>query len=113
MEEVLREMMARAEKAWREYHEEKKVSSWELSERLEKEKPFKLEADNGLVYIGTYFSPIFRRPGIKVCWWESPASYALILMKLGRMGWELDVMRTGRESECERICLELAMEERR
>lgn len=107
MKEGLRKMMARAEEAWREYHEGGKVSAWELSERLEEEEGI----GDGEFRASIGFDPIFRNAFVKAFWWERPTRYCIARLCYSRpFGWELRVTCQGEQSEMERICYELVEE---
>ena len=109
--QAVRDAMGRAKEAWREYHVGRKVSSWELMERLEGEEALETTLSNGLMSIDLSFSPIFKWPSVKVWWWEHPASWARILMRYDESGWDIHVECQGGESWCERMCFELVEEE--
>ena len=109
MRETLMEMMARAEDAWREYHEEGKVSCWELSERLEDDE----EADYGVMKASIGFHPIFKKAFVKASWWESPTRWTLLRMDFDDGEWSIHVECQGGESELERTCFELVKEANR
>lgn len=105
MRDAVREMMARAKDAWREY-EEGNVSAWELSEALEKEEG----TGDGKFHAGAGFDPIFRNAFVKASWWDSPTRWALARLDYCDGDWSIRVSSQGGESELERICFELAEE---
>lgn len=110
MKETVREMMARAEDAWREYHEDRTVSAWELSELLETEDATYLDA-NGSCRATIGFDPIFRDAFVRLFYWESAVKWAVIKMCFDKpFGWEMRVECQGGESELERVCFELMKE---
>ena len=108
MEEVVREMMSRAEDVWREYHGSRNVSAWELEERLDKEKG--VEGEDGKFYVNIGFDPIFCNALVKASWWESSSRWVLLKMKYDGKEWSIHADCQGEESELERICFELVEE---
>ena len=111
MKEAVREMMSRAEEAWKEYHAIRNVSAWELSERLEAEKTTEARLGDGLLYLDVGFDPVFKVSSVKASWWEHPASWCIAKLEYDGRAWDIHVSSQGKESECERICFELAEEE--
>lgn len=111
MREELKAMMARAEEAWREYHEDGKVSAWELSERLEAEGNVQLAAGSEVCDARIGFDPIFKDAFVRLFYWERPTRYAVAKLRyFKQFGWELRVTCQGEQSEMERICYELVEE---
>ena len=104
MRETVREMMARAEDAWKEY-EGGKMSTWELSEALEEEEG--VDAGKFIASIG--FHPIFKRAFVKASWWDSSTRWTLLRMDYDGE-WDIHVDCQGGESELERVCFELVKE---
>ena len=113
MKEAMRDMMSRAEEAWKEYHAGRKVSAWELSERLEAEGTVEARLDGGLLYLSIGFDPIFKKAFVQASWWDSPASWCMIRLEHDGCEWDIHVSSQGKVSECERICMELAEEANR
>ena len=106
MRETVREMMARAEEAWREYHKGGKVSAWELSEALEEEEG----VDDGKFTASIGFNPIFKEAFVKASWWDSPTRWTLLRIDFDEGQWDMHVECQGGESELERVCFELVKE---
>ena len=113
MKEAVRDMMSRAEEAWKEYHVGRKVSAWELSERFEAERTTEEWIEGGLLYLSIGFDPIFKKAFVKASWWDNPASWCLIRLEYDGREWDIHVSSQGKESECERICMELVEEANR
>ena len=105
MKETMRELMARAEEAWRKYHADRSVSAWELSEALEEEE----EVYDGKFHASVGFDPIFKRAFVKASWWDSPASWTMLKLEFDDE-WRAHVSSQGKESDLERICFELIKE---
>ena len=106
MRETVKELMARAEEAWKKYHADKSVSAWELSEALEEEE----EVDDGKFHASVGFDTIFKRAFVKASWWDSPASWVLLRMDYDGE-WDMHATCQGEESIVEKICRELVKEE--